>query len=135
VGGLLWLLLGAAPPPPLSECGGQPPHFLLNHPVETYSHDASQSADGDDRPGLPVDPSLRGWGPGGLEVVRGDVVLQLEIPDELFATFEWVLDTGYREAMIPAAALNEHRSNMRRLSEDEIETLTNARWDSFHAQS
>ena len=66
------------------------------------------------------------------EGADGDVVLALEIPDALFVRFELVEEgKTYREAMIPAAALNEHRATLRRLSEDEIDTLTIDRQDSF----
>jgi hypothetical protein len=55
-------------------------------------------------------------------------VLELDIPEELFVEYEWVEDDKtYREAMIPAADLNECR--VRRLSYEEVDQLATARWD------
>jgi hypothetical protein len=59
-------------------------------------------------------------------------VLELEIPDEVFAEHEWVEeDKPYREAMIPAAKLNACRDTLRLLSEDEVDALTSRRWETF----
>lgn len=46
---------------------------------------------------------------GGLGQ-NADALVVVGIPDELFAQFEWVdeMETGYREALIPAADLNRH---------------------------
>lgn len=42
------------------------------------------------------------------EGAAGNAVLVIEIPDEVFASHEWVKDVsfGYREALIPAPILN-----------------------------
>ena len=41
------------------------------------------------------------------EVAKGETLLSLEIPDDLFVAYEWVQeDKPYREALIPAARLN-----------------------------
>lgn len=64
------------------------------------------------------------------EGAHGSTVLALDIPEEVFVEYEWVEeDKTYREAMIPAANLNEHGSTLRRLSDDEVEALTVKRWD------
>jgi hypothetical protein len=41
---------------------------------------------------------------------RGDVILSIDLPEELFREFEWVEvePTLMREALIPAARLNEY---------------------------
>jgi hypothetical protein len=46
-------------------------------------------------------------GPDGFPD-RGDVLLSLEVPDDLFAEYEWVQGPppGYREALIPAEFVN-----------------------------
>jgi hypothetical protein len=50
----------------------------------------------------------------------------------LFEDYEWTEDgKTYREAMIPAAKLNEHRSSLRSLTDDEVDALTLARFSSF----
>jgi hypothetical protein len=56
------------------------------------------------------------------EGADGDVVLEVDVPEELFVEYEWVQDIGYREAMIPAAKLN--RCPVRVLDDDEIDELT-----------
>jgi hypothetical protein len=54
------------------------------------------------------------------EGAHGDVMLELDIPDQLFVEYEWVEEQKtYREALIPAAALNEHLATARRLTQDE----------------
>jgi hypothetical protein len=60
----------------------------------------------------------------------GDVIIELDIPDELFTTYEWTTDheQPYREAMIPAAELNLHVATGRCLTEDEQHALLRARW-------
>ena len=60
------------------------------------------------------------------EGAHGDDVLTLEIPDALFVQYEWVEDfpfPTYREALIPAADLNEHLPTLRLLTDDELEEL------------
>jgi hypothetical protein len=43
------------------------------------------------------------------EGALGETLTEMEIPEELFEQFEWVEDgKPYREALIPAALLNEH---------------------------
>jgi hypothetical protein len=64
------------------------------------------------------------------EGAHGDVVLELDVPEALFIEYEHVEEDGaYREAMIPAVALNAHRATLRRLSDDEIDVLTIGRWN------
>jgi hypothetical protein len=47
-------------------------------------------------------------------------------------TYKWVEEgKTYREAMIPASKLNEHRATLRQLSENEVDVLTITRFDSF----
>jgi hypothetical protein len=42
------------------------------------------------------------------EGAQGDVVLLVDIPEEVFAKYEWVEDgKPYREALVPAEILNE----------------------------
>jgi hypothetical protein len=61
------------------------------------------------------------------EGADGAAVLELDIPESLFAEFEWTEDgKTYREALIPAERLN--RFAVRRLSEDEIDELDASRW-------
>lgn len=65
------------------------------------------------------------------EGADGDVVLELDIPDELFAKYEHVAEgltyLTYRKAMIPAAELN--RFPVRRLTDEEVDELTVRRID------
>ena len=66
------------------------------------------------------------------EGADGDAVLELDIPAALFSEYEHVTEDGtYREAMIPAAELNRYRDTLRVLSDDEVDALTVARFDSF----
>ena len=68
------------------------------------------------------------------EGADGDVVLELDIPETLFAEHEW-LEEGktYREAMIPAADLNRYPARV--LSADEEDELTMKRWNSFRPRA
>lgn len=64
------------------------------------------------------------------EGADGDVTLELNIPEALFAKYEHVEEEKpYREAMIPAAEVN--RYPVRVLDEDEHDALVLARFDSF----
>jgi hypothetical protein len=66
------------------------------------------------------------------EGADGDVVLELDVPEPLFIEYEWVEEgKTYREALIPAERLNAYSETARLLSEEEIDELTSARWDSF----
>lgn len=66
------------------------------------------------------------------EGADGDVVLALEIEESLFVEYEHFDDDNpYREAMIPARALNATIGTLRRLSEDELDELTIARQDAW----
>ena len=76
------------------------------------------------------------WPLNENEGADGDIVLELDMPEPLFLEYEHVEEgKTYREAMIPAAALNKHRGTLRRLSDDEVDTLTLSRFDSFRAQT
>ena len=76
--------------------------------------------------GTPGIGELRGvfvsaeWPLNENEGADGDVVLELDVPDSLFAEYE-IVEEGkpYREAMIPAARLNEHLTSLSRLSLDD----------------
>jgi hypothetical protein len=62
------------------------------------------------------------------EGAGGDTVIEIDIPDELLTTYEWVEDgKPYREALIPAAELNRHPRRI--LSDDELDELSDRRWD------
>jgi hypothetical protein len=64
------------------------------------------------------------------EGADGDAVVELDIPENLFARFEHVEEgKSYREAMIPAAELN--RYPVRVLNEAEEDAPTTRRWRSF----
>jgi hypothetical protein len=66
------------------------------------------------------------------EGADGDVVIEIDVPEALFAEYEHVEDgKTYREAMIPAADLNEFRAALRRLNDEEVDSLVLARWESF----
>ena len=63
-----------------------------------------------------------GWPLDENEGARGDIVLALDVPEALFVAFELV-EQGktYREAMIPAARLNDYRATLSlAVSEEEI---------------
>jgi hypothetical protein len=76
----------------------------------------------------PLDENEGAHGP-----LSGGGVLAVEIPDELFIEHEWVEEgKTYREAMIPAADLNQYP--VRRLSQDEEDALTQLRWESTGGQ-
>ncbi len=63
-------------------------------------------------------------------------VLELDIPERLFTKYEWV-EQGktYREALIPAAELTLHLASLRRLSDEDVDALEDARWRSFHPET
>ena len=64
------------------------------------------------------------------EGADGDGVIELAIPESLFTEYELVEEgLTYREAMIPADALNAHLATARILSDDEVDDLTQARFD------
>jgi hypothetical protein len=70
------------------------------------------------------------WPVDENEGADGDVVLELDIPAELWAEYEWIEEDGtWRQAMIPAEQLNS--CSVRVLAEDEVTELTLARWRSF----
>ena len=72
------------------------------------------------------------WPLDDNEGAHGDDVIELTIPDELFAKYEWVEEGNtYRESMIPATELNLHLSTARILSDAEVDALTVRRWESF----
>ena len=56
----------------------------------------------------------------------GDDVLAVEIPEALFAEYEWVQEPsfGYREALIPAQSLNAYRQSIRRLTDDDLAAIS-----------
>lgn len=64
----------------------------------------------------------------------GDAVIALDIPDALFEKYEHFEEgKTYREAMIPAAELNEHLATARVLAEEE-QALTMARWEAWRGR-
>jgi hypothetical protein len=82
---------------------------------------------------LPGIGELRGvfvsaeWPLDENEGADGDAVIELDVPDALFVEFEWVTeDATYREAMIPAAELNQHARRV--LADDEVDDLTQRRF-------
>jgi hypothetical protein len=65
------------------------------------------------------------WPLDANDGAEGDVVLELEIPESLFVEYEWV-EAGKtcREALIPAATLNEYTGTLRVLPETEEVALS-----------
>jgi len=70
------------------------------------------------------------WPVDDNEGAHGEIVLEVDIPDDLWREHEWVEEDGtWRQAMISAGELN--RFPVRVLSEAEVDALTAARWESF----
>lgn len=63
------------------------------------------------------------------EGAKGDVVLALEIPIEIFNQYEWVEDEKtYRESLIPAEILNKY-GLPKICTMEELEILADKRWN------
>jgi hypothetical protein len=70
------------------------------------------------------------WPLDASEGAYGDAVLELDVPEELFAEYEHVEEgKTYREAMVPADELNQRLSTARVLTAEEEAALTSDRFD------
>jgi hypothetical protein len=73
------------------------------------------------------------WPVDENEGADGDVVLELDIPEDLWQEYEWVEEDGtWRQAMIPATELNSYKARV--LSDDEVDELTARRWSALEAE-
>jgi hypothetical protein len=70
------------------------------------------------------------------EGAKGDVVLTLEIPTEVFTQYEWVdegaEDKTYREALIPASILNSY-GRPQICTDEELDSAWEKRWATLEA--
>jgi hypothetical protein len=70
------------------------------------------------------------WPVDENEGADGDVVLELQIPDDLWAKYEWIEEDGtWRQAMIPAKDLNQCPTRV--LTDAEVDALVVERFWSF----